>query len=234
MTNLNPAPAAGAGELPDDDPRSAFADAVGVARQAIGGVRPDQLEDPTPCPDMDVRALLGHLVDVLHRVTALGRGQDPFALDARAPVADDAWSDAWQRAAHEVMVAWSDDAVLERTVVLPWSRGSGADTLCGYLNEVVVHTWDLAAATGQQPAWDERVLAEALAAIQRLLPVDGRAARFAAAAEAAPDGLRGFAPPFAEAVEVPAAAPLLDRLIAWNGRSPQPAAAVAAATTRGR
>ena len=41
---------------------------------------------------------------------------------------------------------------------LPWQQGTGADILCGYLSELTVHTWDVAAATGQEPAWDGEVL----------------------------------------------------------------------------
>ncbi len=214
----------GRGGLSPDDPRTAFAKAVGLTRGVIGDVRSDQLADPTPCPEMDVRSLLGHLVDVLRRVARIGRDENPFALAPAPPVADDGWLDAWQRAAHEVQSAWSDDAVLERTVVLPWSQASGGETLCGYLNEVAVHTWDLAVATGQWPAWDDQVLTVALAAIQQILPAGDRAALFASIASsaqgAAPDE-GGFPAPFAEAVEVAPDAPLIDRLVAWNGRTPQ-------------
>ena len=221
------------GRLGDDDPRFTFARAVSLAGQMIGGVRPDQLDDPTPCPDLEVRSLLGHLVHVLRRVGAIGRDQNPFALPAPAPVADDAWLDAWQQAAHDVQDAWSDDAVLRRIVVLPWSQVPGAETLGGYVNEVTVHTWDLAVATGQRPAWDERVLAVALQAIQRLLPDGDRAALFAAAAQAAPPGMGDFAAPFADAVAVGPDATLLDRLVAWNGRSPQRSVEAAPVTPAG-
>lgn len=207
--------------LADDDPRFAFAKAVDVAGQVIGGVRPDQLDQPTPCPQMDVRALLGHLVDVLQRVALIGRDENPFALPPRRAVADDGWRAAWQQAAHEVQAAWSDDAVLRRTVVLPWSQVSGGKTLCGYINEVVVHTWDLAVATGQRPVWDDEILAAAFGAIQQTLPAGDRAALFAAVADATPPGADRLARPFAEAVPVAPDAPLIDRLVAWNGRTPQ-------------
>src|SRR5947209_9286311 len=65
---------------PGSDPRTVFAQAVALGGDVVGAVRPGQLGDPTPCPEYDVRALLGHLVTVLHRVAALGRGADPFDL----------------------------------------------------------------------------------------------------------------------------------------------------------
>ena len=43
---------------------------------------------------------------------------------------------------------------------------------------------------------------------------------FAAMCEQLPTALRLSSLPFAEAIDVPDDAPLLDRLIAWNGRRP--------------
>ncbi len=205
---------------PDGDPRASFARAVALAGSVIGAVRPEQMDDPTPCGDKDVRSLLGHLVEVLDRVELIGRGENPFAVAARS-VPDDAWLATWHQAAHDVQAAWSDDRVLERIVVLPWSQVSGGETLGGYVNEVTVHTWDLAVATGQQPAWDEQVLAVAFGAIRRILPATDRAAAIAAAAQSMPPERRSFPPPFAEAVDVATDAPLIDRLVAFNGRDPK-------------
>ena len=202
-----------------DDPRTHFARAVDIATSVVGGVRPDQLGDPTPCTEYDVRELLGHMVTVLRRVAALGRGDDPFGMPRIATAADDGWLEAWADAAHDVMVAWTDDAVLSRTMRLPWAEGPGAKILTGYLNEVSVHTWDLARATGQQPAWDPQVLTLAFDAI-RFLPPTGRAELVAAVREAMPPEHRDPSAPFADAVPVPDDAPLIDRLVAWNGRRP--------------
>lgn len=205
--------------LPDGDPRATFARAVALAGSVICAVRPDQLDAPTPCGDKDVRALLGHLVEVLNRVALIGRAENPFTVAARL-VADDAWLDTWRHAAHEVQSTWTDDSVLDRIVELPWSQVSGGETLGGYVNEVTVHTWDLAVATGQQPAWDDQVLTVAFDAIRRILPATDRAAAIAAAAQSMPPERRNFPPPFAEAVDVSPDAPLIDRLVAFNGRDP--------------
>src|SRR3954449_11489632 len=62
------------------DPRPAFATAVGTAVDAMGAVRPDQLSGPTPCTEFDVRTLLGHLLSVLRRVAAGGRGGAPVSV----------------------------------------------------------------------------------------------------------------------------------------------------------
>ncbi len=221
MTNTEQLPTTPA--LDADDPRATFGAAVATGTAVVAGVRPDQLDDPTPCEDMAVRDLLGHLVEVLERVAALGAGEDPFGVSAPdvpdAPDhADGGWLAAWQAAAHRVQAAWSDDAVLDRTMSLPWQQGPGRDVLAGYVSELTVHTWDLATATGQRPDWDERVVEVALAG-SMLLPAEGRLALFEEVSRAM--GLDEVAVPYAEAVTVADDAPAIDRLVAWTGRDPR-------------
>jgi uncharacterized protein (TIGR03086 family) len=205
------------------DPRPLFGGAVAVGTATLANVRPDQLDRPTPCGQQSVRQVMGHLVDVLHRVGALGRGDNPFArppLDAAA-VGDGEWVTLWSLAHHDMEQDWADDAVLHRTMVLPWATAPGATQLCTYINEVTVHTWDIAAATGQQPAWNADVVQAALDAMMRALPAGHRQAEFEAVIAAMPPGTpRSATMPFAEVVPVSADAPLIDRLVAWNGRQP--------------
>jgi uncharacterized protein (TIGR03086 family) len=199
------------------DPRPLLDRAIAAAGAVIAGVRPDQLDNPTPCPEMDVRTMLGHLVGVVDRIAALGHGDDPFAvIETHAP--DDAWSDAWARSGANAVDAWRDDAALERPMALPWIQGSGAEVLTSYFSELTVHTWDLAVATGQHPQWDDAVVTAALDA-RPILPAENRRALFAEISAAM--GLEEVAMPFAEAVSVPADAPAIDRLVAWNGRDPR-------------
>ena len=109
-------------------------------------------------------------------------------------------------------------------------RDPGRATLAIYLNEVTVHTWDLARATGQHPAWDDDVVGMALDAVRVLTDVGHLTAFDAVGTTIAPDW--GRSPerspglpaepvaPFADPFELDAAAPLIDRLVAWNGRQP--------------
>jgi len=202
-----------------DDPRLPFEKAVALATAVIGRVGPQQLDNPTPCPEFEVRALLAHLVSVLRRVAALGRGDDPFSPHVLAPVEGDRHYPTWLAAARDVDVAWTDDRVLAHTMRLPWAELSGAAMLVSYVNEVTVHTWDLAMATGQRPAWDPQVVSLAFDGI-RFMPGQNRSAMFDGMKAAMPPELQAFADPFADAVAVPDDAPLIDRLVAWNGRRP--------------
>jgi uncharacterized protein (TIGR03086 family) len=198
------------------DPRPILDRAITTGGGVIGGVRPQQLTNPTPCTDMNVRTLLAHLIGVLERIAALGNGKDPFAV-TETPVADDRWDDAWTESAKRATDAWRDDAVLERPMALPWIEGNGAEVLASYFSELTVHTWDLATATGQQPDWDETVVAAALDARQ-ILPAENRRALYEEISTAM--GLDEVSIPFAEAVPIPDDAPAIDRLVAWNGRDP--------------
>ncbi len=198
------------------DPRPILDRAIATAGVVIAGVRPEQLTDPTPCTEMNVRAMLAHLIGVLDRVAALGNGEDPFAV-TETPVLDDRWADAWKESGRRVADAWSGDAVLEQSMALPWIEGSGAEVLASYFSELTVHTWDLATATGQQPDWDDTVVAAALGARQ-ILPAENRRAVYEEISNAM--GLDEVAVPFAEAVPISDDAPAIDRLVAWNGRDP--------------
>lgn len=199
------------------DPRQILDQAIATAEVVVSGVRPAQLAYPTPCTDMDVRTLLGHLIGVLDRVAALGRGEDPLAVTDTL-VADDRWLDAWRESGRRATHAWSGDAVLERPMALPWIVGSGAEVLASYFSELTVHTWDLATATGQRPDWDDTVVSAALEAARRMLPAENRRALYEAISAAR--GLDEVGVPFAEAVPISDDAAAIERLVAWNGRDP--------------
>jgi|tagenome__1003787_1003787.scaffolds.fasta_scaffold20953681_2 uncharacterized protein (TIGR03086 family) len=188
------------------DPRPAFFAAAQLACDTVAGVSPARLADPTPCTEFDVRALLGHLVAVLRRITSVASGapavgHPPLVTD----VPDDGWAASARAALADVEAAWSDPAVLAREIRLPFGTLPGAAALASYTGELSTHTWDLAVATGQSPRWDEQVLTGALAAIHAKLPTAGR-----------PPGV-----PFGDAFPVADDAPVIDRLVAWQGRDPQ-------------
>jgi uncharacterized protein (TIGR03086 family) len=203
------------------DPRPLFATAVLIAEPAIAGVRSDQFDLPSPCVEYDVKGLLAHLVFVLHRVAALGRGDEAFAPNSMADsvLEHDDWAADWRAAAAELDAAWSDDAKLTQTIVLPWATMTGAEMLAMYVSEITTHTWDVATATGQHPAWDDAVCRLALDAMHRDLPMADRTPMWEEFKSNAPANYQ-FDAPFANAVAVPLDAPLIDQLVGWTGRQP--------------
>src|SRR5215831_4817429 len=115
----------------------------------VDGIGTDQWDAPTPCPAWTVRDLVGHVVSV-HRAILGGRDVAP-----PPPPADDAdLAAAWHRATADVSAALADPVgatapVGGRFAPMPFEQ------LVGMLGcfDTIVHTWDLARATGQ----DERL-----------------------------------------------------------------------------
>lgn len=208
-------------DRPDDlDPRAAFARACALASEAIAALRPDQFGRPTPCDAMVVRDLLAHMVMAVQRATAAGRGAELHTWPVEPTgIADDAWPAVWAAAVREAATEWRDDTRLDRPTVLPWGMSVGRRVLAIYTNEVIVHTWDLARATDQSVEWDDDVLAVAFDVMRTEMPAAGRQELY--------DELFGSLPPdvprevpFELAVEIPDGAPVIDQLVAWNGRNP--------------
>ena len=104
--------------------------------------------------------------------------------------------------------------------MLPWAAESGDLALRSYVAEITIHTWDLACATGQNPAWQEDVVAVSLEVMRQILPAEGRSEMFDAIRATMPEEMRGGTDPYAAAVPVGADAPLIDQLVAHVGRLP--------------
>ncbi|WP_442737843.1 TIGR03086 family metal-binding protein [Streptomyces pseudogriseolus] len=123
-----------------------------VARLAEG-VTDAQLSDGTPCPAYAVRHVLGHLLGLAVAFRDAGRKDlgattDTGPQDA-LPDVGPAWRAELPQALGELAEAWRDPAA--------WTgmtRAGGVDmpgevTAAVALDELVVHGWDLARATGQ-------------------------------------------------------------------------------------
>ncbi|HUZ19108.1 MAG TPA: TIGR03086 family metal-binding protein [Acidimicrobiales bacterium] len=187
------------------DPKGLFEAALDQAAHLVEGVRPDQLGLATPCSEFDVRALLAHLVFAVERAGAIPAGLDAIeAVTVPAGVPDGAWAVLYHQAAGSALAAWSDPALLDAELKLPWMSTTGRDALSMYVMEVAAHGWDLATATGQPSEGDPELGAICLdIAEQALAPFE-----------------RGGEVPFEAAVEPPAGAGPYARLAAFLGRSP--------------
>ncbi|NHC44496.1 TIGR03086 family metal-binding protein [Motilibacter aurantiacus] len=178
----------------------------------VAGVRDDQLAAPTPCPDLSVGALLHHLEGVCLGFTAAAR-KDPVGGSA-APVADAAelrpgWRDELPGLLAMVAEAWLAPAAWAGPTRVGGIDLPGEAAGVFALDELMVHGWDLAAATGRPYHWDEGLTVALHAFLQGAVE---------------PDGTPGlFGPP----VPVPDGAPLGDRVLGLTGRDPQWRPAVA-------
>ncbi|MBB5939033.1 TIGR03086 family metal-binding protein [Streptomyces zagrosensis] len=187
------------------DPRPIFAQALDQAGKQVAAVSPDELSNRTPCADYDVRALLGHVVSVLHKLARVGTGGDardvPDVIDG---IADDGWASAFTRARSEVERVWADDERLDRMVELPWATLPGRHALEAYTHEFTAHSWDLAHATRRLAELDPDLAAQALEAFSTFAPPEERSEQG----------------PFSPVVPVPDDADMYTRLAAYLGRQP--------------
>jgi uncharacterized protein (TIGR03086 family) len=161
--------------VPTIAPRPVYARATEQAVALIKTVRPEQLGDPTPCTEFDVRTLLSHVVGGTRRIAVVGEGGDGLAVRPFADeVEDDDWAAAYDEARTRVLAAWASDARMTAPVRVPWGEVPGAAALSGYVMELVTHTWDLSEALGHPLELDPELAEFALTIAQRALSADGR------------------------------------------------------------
>jgi uncharacterized protein (TIGR03086 family) len=123
-----------------------------VARLAAG-VTDEQLADPTPCPKYALRNMLAHLAGLAVAFRDAGRKDLGVTTDTRpdstVPELGHGWREELPRVLGEMAEAWRDPAA--------WTgmtRAGSVDLPGGIAglvatDELVVHGWDLARATGQ-------------------------------------------------------------------------------------
>jgi uncharacterized protein (TIGR03086 family) len=126
----------------------------------VRSVSDDQWGLPTPCPDWDVAALVEHLVEENMWVPLLLSGLTVEAAGKRIP--DDVLGDypirAWESSSAEAVAAVNLDRTLDRTVHLSFGDVPGREYVMQLLADLVVHSWDLATATGGDQELDVSLL----------------------------------------------------------------------------
>lgn len=167
----------------------------------IAGVSPDQLANPTPCDDFDVRTLIGHLYTGARRTAAMAKGIDARTVPFVTELPDSDLGAGYRDLIEASRDAWAV-ADLSAPVTAPWGSAPGAVAIGRYLQEALTHGWDLAVATGQQAEAD-RDLAEAALVIGH---------------EALPAEPRGGNIPFGPVIESAPDATPTERLVNWTGR----------------
>jgi uncharacterized protein (TIGR03086 family) len=179
-------------------------EAAGAAARTVANVRAAQLGDPTPCTEWDVRTLLNHLILwTSYSAECRARGESVSEeLMAKDFAAEPGFAAAYRAQLDRALDAWADPAAWERDLNVMGSATPAADVAALLLAEMVLHGWDLAVATGQSYAVGDKAAAAALTAV-----------------EANAELFRQYKG-FAEPVSVPAAAPVLDRVLALSGRDP--------------
>ncbi|MEV2217666.1 TIGR03086 family metal-binding protein [Streptomyces sp. NPDC050997] len=178
-----------------------------VARLAEG-VTDEQLADATPCPDLAVRNLLGHLSglavafrDAARKDLGVTTNSSP---DAAVPDIGAGWREDLPKVLDELADAWRDPAAWTGMTRAGGVDLPGAVAAAVAADELVIHGWDLARATGQPYAPDPIALKASHGFLRAVAEEDDRGGGI-----------------FGPVVPVPADAPLLDRAVGLSGRDPR-------------
>ncbi|MEU8826616.1 TIGR03086 family metal-binding protein [Streptomyces sp. NPDC048636] len=174
----------------------------------LGGVSDDQLTARTPCAEYSVGDLLDHMMGLAlaFQDSALKKG--PADPERAAPGQGSAarlepgWREELPRRLDGMAAAWADPAAWQG------DASAGGVTMPAEvmglvaLDELVIHGWDLARATGQPFDCDERSAQAVIGLLSQ------------SALEDRPKEL------FGAVVPVPESAPPLDRALGLSGRDP--------------
>lgn len=180
-----------------------LAPAANELGQLVRSTEVGDLERRTPCTEWTVADLLIHIRGFAAASTAAA-GRRPFTGDE--PVMTDALGNGWQQELpdrlNQLAVAWADPAAWSGT-----TEAAGMVTPAGVagnaaLQELLLHGWDLARATGRYFQPDHASVTACLDFVSSLSD-DERSQ------------------PFAASIELSSESTDLDRLLAMSGRSPQ-------------
>ncbi|WP_043622659.1 TIGR03086 family metal-binding protein [Nonomuraea candida] len=176
----------------------------------VVAVRPEQWADPSPCAKWTARQVVGHIVDMhAAMLRPLGRTLGP------APSVDEDPLAAFRAARADVEAILRDPALAGQECDTP----SGRMTAERHIDQVIsedlpLHGWDLARATGQDDTIDPVDVERSWAGMRSLPPE--LMERFRTPGAFGP-GIEVFGPE----VKVEEDASTQDRLLAFIGRDPR-------------
>ncbi|WP_280342769.1 TIGR03086 family metal-binding protein [Nocardia neocaledoniensis] len=185
------------------EPQFDFAPAARTLTGLLDGIADDQLAGPTPCGDTTVGGLLAHVVGLTEAFRqaatkeSVGRSAQP---DLDNPLDPD-WRTVIPRQLDALTAAWRSPDAWDGDTEAGGVEMPAAVMAVVALDEVTIHAWDLAVATGQELAVDPTYL-----------PILREFLR-----DTDPDGTPGL---FGPVVTVPADAPEFDQILGRTGRDP--------------
>jgi uncharacterized protein (TIGR03086 family) len=176
----------------------------------VNGVRDDQLMDPTPCPSYALGDLLQHVRVFAEAFTLAGRKEQPIGgsqppQEGDASLLPDDWRGETADWLARLVETWSDPAAWEGTAWIAGFEAPASAVGITAANELVVHGWDVARASGQELALDDAALAPSREFVAMMSGPGSEEARGDA---------------FGPALPVPADATALEAVVAGNGRDP--------------
>jgi uncharacterized protein (TIGR03086 family) len=175
----------------------------------VAAVRPDQWSNQSPCEAWSARDVVDHIVSMHgYMLRPLDRGLSP------APSVSDDPLGAFEAARADVEAVLDDPALARPDCDTPNGRMTVEQQIDRVVSDdLVLHGWDLARATGQGDTMDPEDV-ERLWSITNAIPTE-LMAKYRTPGAFGP-GVEVFGPE----VKVPEDAPLQDRLLGLIGRDP--------------
>jgi uncharacterized protein (TIGR03086 family) len=177
--------------------------------ELVARIEDDQLGRPTPCPAYELGDLIDHLGGLALAFTGAAT-KDTGTYGHMAPSGNASrlgadWRTRIPRDLAALALAWREPAAWAGLTRIAGTDAPAEMVGLAVADELAVHGWDVARATGQP----YRCEPELLDAAQRFL------VQFAS-----PDAPAGPEVPFGPSRQLPDGAPLLDRVLALAGRDP--------------
>jgi uncharacterized protein (TIGR03086 family) len=139
---------------------------------ALVGVGRSRWSSLSPCAGWSAADVAGHVIGGLRATEALARGRYEEDQEAEHPgsaIGDDPLA-AWRLARADMMAAL-DPSALARLVPGPWGPMPLGEILERSPMEFLVHTWDLAQATGQAAVLDAGLVRDSLGPAREFAPL---------------------------------------------------------------
>jgi len=137
------------------NPVALYQAAVIRAKSVVGGVSASQLGNPTPCEKWSVQDLLDHILGGLSvQISVMTDGAE------KAPDAAANSLARYEAGTSKVVEVANIPGMMEKQLQSPFGPITGAPWMMGSFMDTLIHTWDLAKATGQNTDMDP-ALAEA-------------------------------------------------------------------------
>ena len=166
--------------------------------ERVEKVPADAWDNPTPCEGWAARDIVRHMADTA--AYFLGRGGENAAA---APSADDDPVGAWKSTRDAIQGALDDPAVAGKEVESPMGKTTFEELVGIFgVGDVLVHTWDLARATGLDDTLDPAEVDRLFTFMQPM------------------DEMMRQGDAFGPKVEVPDDSDEQTKLIAFTGRTP--------------
>ncbi len=154
-----------------------FTKAIYAFDAVVNRVSADAWDNQTPCEEWDARALVEHQCAVLRGVTEVATTGAMAAPNPPADMSDPAAT--WGETRDNLLDALDSAGTLSQEGPF-WFNAASVDDMIGIVTwDPLVHSWDLAKATGQDAAMDEELVQASMVTLQpmaEMLSGSGRTA----------------------------------------------------------